>query len=333
MNDTPRVLVTGAAGFAGSHLLEHLSAQGDVAAWSRRDPPQEVVQLARWKQIDLLDRERVRAVIANLRPAFVYHCAGAAHVARSWKDTTVPLAGNVLTTHYLLDAIRRAGSPCRVLVTGSAAVYNTSSYPLTEDAPLAPASPYALSKLAQEQLGQRALAEDGIDVIVARSFNHTGPRQSPAFAAAGMARQIAQIERGDAPPVIRVGNLDAKRDLTDVRDTVRAYTALMERGLAGTTYNVASGVARSIRAVLDALVARSRVPVAIESDPALFRPNDTPIVLGDATRLRAATGWVPLIGFDRMLDDLLDYWRASVRLCEAPPTGGRRSPPTSIMKT
>jgi GDP-4-dehydro-6-deoxy-D-mannose reductase len=241
----------------------------------------------------------------------VYHCAGAAHVAQSWKNTTVPLAGNVLTTHYLLDAIRRVGVSCRVLVTGSASVYAASSHPLDEHARVAPASPYGVSKLAQEQLGLRAVTEDGIDVIVARAFNHTGPRQSPAFAAAGMARQVAQIERGDVPPVIRVGNLEAQRDLTDVRDTVRAYALLMASGVPGTIYNVASGVGRPIRTVLESLVARSRVPVRIETDPALFRPNDTPLVVGDAQRLRLATGWAPRIGFDQMLDDLLDYWRTA----------------------
>jgi GDP-4-dehydro-6-deoxy-D-mannose reductase len=313
VNDRPKVLVTGAAGFAGSHQIEQLAPHSDVTAWSRSGIPPAVAHLARWTHVDLLDRERVREEVRGLRPSVVYHCAGAAHVAQSWKDTTVPLSGNVLTTHHLLDSIRRVGLPCRVLVTGSASVYAASSTPLTEDARVAPASPYALSKLAQEQLGLRALVEDGIDVIVARAFNHTGPRQNPAFAAAGMARQIAQIERGAVSPVIRVGNLEAHRDLTDVRDTVRAYTLLMAHGTPGTIYNVASGVARPIRAVLDALVARSRVPVEVTIDPALFRPNDTPIVVGDASRLRTATGWAPLIGFDRMLDDLLDYWRVALR--------------------
>jgi GDP-4-dehydro-6-deoxy-D-mannose reductase len=314
VNDTPRLLVTGAAGFAGSHLVGRLAAHGAVvAAWSRSAPPQEVAGLAQWTRVDLLDRERVRAEIRNLRPTMVYHCAGAAHVAQSWKNTSAPLSGNVLTTHHLLDALRRVGDRCRVLITGSASVYTSSADPLSEDAPTVPGSPYGLSKLAQEQLGLRAVTEDDLDVIVARAFNHTGPRQHAAFAAPGFARQIAQIEVGDLAPVIRVGNLDAARDLTDVRDTVRAYTLLMEHGRPGGVYNVASGVARSIRAVLEALVARSRVPVTIESDAALFRPNDTPIVVGDAARLRAATGWVPRISFDQMLDDLLEYWRASVR--------------------
>jgi GDP-4-dehydro-6-deoxy-D-mannose reductase len=200
-----------------------------------------------------------------------------------------------------------------VLVTGSATVYAPSATPLREDDPLAPASPYAVSKLAQEQLAARGWTEDGIDVILTRPFNHTGPRQRPAFAAPGFARQIALIERGAIDPLIKVGNLDTARDLTDVRDVVRAYALLMERGTPGTVYNVASGIARSMRAVLDALVTRSRVPVRISVDPERLRPRDTPVIVGDASRLRTATGWAPAIAFDRMLDDLLEYWRAAVR--------------------
>jgi GDP-4-dehydro-6-deoxy-D-mannose reductase len=244
----------------------------------------------------------------------VFHCAGAAQVAQSWRDTSRPLASNVLTTHYLLDALRRHGSRCRVVIAGSATVYAPSSSPLGESAALAPASPYAVSKLAQEELGLRALAEDAVEVIVARAFNHTGPRQSADFFAPGIARQIALAERGAMAPTVKVGNLDAQRDLTDVRDIVRAYALLMEKGTPGTVYNVASGVGRQLRAVLDGLLRRSRVALRIEIDPARLRPRDTPTVVGDATRLRAATGWVPEIPFDRTLDDLLEYWRAQPAL-------------------
>lgn len=293
------VLVTGAGGFAGSHLLEHLAGTPDVVGWTRQT-------------VDLLDRDEVRRLIAELRPERVYHCAGAAHVAESWTRTADTLSANVLATHYLFDALRRAGLKSRVLVPGSAHVYAMSSAPLTEESALAPGSPYALSKLTQEQLGQRAVAEDGLDVILARVFNHTGPRQSATFAASSMARQIAQIERGHAEPVLKVGNLDSERDLTDVRDTVRAYALLMEHGVPGVVYNVASGIGRKTRDVLETLVALARVPVRVETDPARLRPNDIPVLVGDSSRLRAATGWTPQIPFARMLGDLLDYWRQQV---------------------
>jgi GDP-4-dehydro-6-deoxy-D-mannose reductase len=308
VNDSQHVvLVTGANGFAGSHLVEHLSRRSHQAKADLG--PQNVVAWTR-DRLDLLDRDRVRAAIDDLRPAQIYHCAGVPHVAESWRDTEQTLAGNVLATQHLLDALRRARVRCRVLVSGSATVYAASDRPLTENDPVAPATPYAVSKLAQEQLALRATEEDGLEVIVTRSFNHTGPRQTPAFAAPSMARQIALIERGAIEPVIKVGNLDARRDLTDVRDVVRAYAALMTSGASGVAYNVASGVGRSIRSILESLVSRSRVAVRIEIDPARMRPNDVPSIVGDYARLGRATGWTPEVSFDRMLDDLLGYWRA-----------------------
>ena len=306
------ILITGAAGFAGSHLVERLAGSGDIIGWARSDPPREIAHLATWTRIDLLDRDRVRREVAAIRPRAVYHCAGASHVGASWNDTAQSLANNALATHYLLDALRRAGGQVRVLVAGSATVYAPSTAPLREDDLLAPNSPYATSKLAQEQLALRESGENGVSVIVARPFNHTGPRQRPDFAAPGMARQIALIERGSLEPLIKVGNLDAQRDLTDVRDTVRGYTLLMQNGVPGMVYNVASGVARSIRGVLDALLQRSRVPIAIAVDSDRLRPLDTPVILGDASRLRTATGWTPRIPFERTMDDLLAYWRRTV---------------------
>ena len=308
MNDV--VLVTGAAGFAGSHLLEHLAGTANLVAWARSTPPQQVKHLARWTRLDLLDGPRVRSELAALKPSSVYHFAADPHVADSWQDTARPLAGNVLTTHYLLDGLRRAGSAARVLIPGSAYVYAGSNQPHAEDSPLAPSSPYALSKFAQEQLGLRAIVEDGLGVILTRPFTHVGARQSPKFSVSGMTRQIVAIERGEREPVIHVGRLDTARDITDVRDTVRAYALLMARGIPGTVYNIASGVPRTMRMVLDALIARAKVPVSVEVETSRLRPHDDLVLVGDATRLRNATGWSPQITLDRTLDDIFAYWRS-----------------------
>jgi GDP-4-dehydro-6-deoxy-D-mannose reductase len=303
------VLVTGAAGFAGSHLVDHLVGSGsDVVGWHRPGhPPAGDVRCTRWEAVDLLDAGAVAAGIARLRPAAVYHCAGAAHVGRSWDSTEPTLAANVRGTHYLLQALERAGASARVLVPSSALVYAGADEPLTEAHPLVPNSPYGLSKLAQEMLAGRSNGPLG--VTIARAFNHLGPRQDPQFVASGFARRIADIERGIWEPEISVGNLEARRDLTDVRDTVRAYALILQRGTPGRPYNVCSGRAITIRHLLDLLLARARVPVSVKVDPARYRPNDTPLLVGDPKRLRDELGWSAQIALEQTLDDLLEYWR------------------------
>jgi GDP-4-dehydro-6-deoxy-D-mannose reductase len=304
------ILVTGAGGFAGSHLLE-LLAGDDVAivAWHRPgSAPRAPRPSVRWEAVDLLDRGAVREAIARTRPSAVYHCAAAAHVGKAWNSGESTLAVNVLGTHHLCDALRREDLRVKFLITSSAMIYRPSSDAMTEDDPLMPPNPYGLSKLAQELLALRSIP-DGIDVRVARAFNHIGPRQDPFFAAPGFARRIADIERGRWAPEISVGNLDAQRDLTDVRDTVRAYRLILERGVAGRPYNVCSGRAVTIRHLLDLLIARARCPVTVKVDPARYRPNDTPILLGNPSRLRDELGWTPEIPLERTVDDLLEYWR------------------------
>jgi GDP-4-dehydro-6-deoxy-D-mannose reductase len=319
-------LVTGAAGFVGGHLLDLLAADAAgggraakaanaasavrIIAWHRPGgaPPRDVPGTI-WEAVELLDRTAVHDAIARLRPSFVYHCAGAAHVGRSWDRTEATLAINVRATHHLLDALAAAGGGARVLIPSSAMVYAAADRALAEDDPLVPSSPYGLSKLAQELLGCRA--NGTVRVGVARAFNHIGPRQAPTFAASDFARRIADIERGRCAPEIPAGNLDAQRDLTDVRDTVRAYRLIAERGEPARAYNVCTGRAIVIRDLLNMMIARARVPVRVTIDPARYRPNDVPLLLGDPTRIHHELGWRPEIPLDRTIDDLLDYWRTS----------------------
>jgi GDP-4-dehydro-6-deoxy-D-mannose reductase len=303
------ILVTGAAGFAGGHLIDLLIQSGArVTAWHRPGgaPPREASG-AQWDAVDLLDRAQVQAAMERTRPSVVYHCAGAAHVGRAWDSTEPTFAINVRGTQHVLEALERAGTAARVLVPSSALVYASADEALTEDHPLTPTSPYGLSKLAQEMLGMKT--NGTVAVTIARAFNHVGPRQDPHFVASGFARRIADIEQGRWIPEISVGNLDARRDLTDVRDTVRAYQMILERGIPGRVYNVCSGRAITMRDLLDRLIARARVPVTVKVDPARYRPNDTPLLLGDPRRLRDELGWAPDIPLEQTLDDLLEYWR------------------------
>lgn len=305
------VLVTGAAGFVGGHLLELLE-QGDdwITAWLRPGTDPSVTgRRVGWLSVEMQDRDAVRASIRQLKPDAIYHLAGAAHVGDSWAHTNETFAGNALATHYLFDALRASGLTPRVLVTSSAFVYAPSDRALRETHTIRPNSPYGTSKLAQEMITRRSWEDDRIPGLIARSFNHFGPRQSPSFVAPSLARQIAEIEAGRLEPTLTMGNMESQRDLMDVRDTVRAYRAMMASATPGVPYNVCSGKPTAIRTLVDLFVSKARVKVTVVQDPALFRPNDTPVVLGDLSRIHADTGWSPQIPIEKTVDDLLAYWR------------------------
>jgi GDP-4-dehydro-6-deoxy-D-mannose reductase len=301
--------VTGASGFAGSHLLEHLlQLEPSVAAWRNPhgQPPSITDARIAWHAVDLLDRAAVADALAELQPAAIYHCGGVADVGGSWSNPARALRVNAMGTHHLLEGVRDAGLSCPILVTGSALVYRPSADPIREDSAIGPTTPYGVSKLAQEML---ALATTVAPTVVARPFNHAGPRQAPDYVTSSFARQIVEIEREMAAPVLRVGNLDSRRDLTDVRDVVRAYRLLARNGRPGRIYNVCSGISHRVGDILEMLVALAGVRVTIAQDSTRMRPTDNPVVLGDRTRILAEVGWQPEIPIDRTLADLLGYWR------------------------
>jgi GDP-4-dehydro-6-deoxy-D-mannose reductase len=305
------VLVTGAAGFVGSHLIELLEHDpAEIVGWLRPGT-QPMVRGTRvkWVDIELHEREAVESAIASMRPTAVYHLAGVPHIGDSWGHTHETFAGNVLGTHNVLAALRRTSLRPRILITSSASVYHPIDRAMNEDDVVRPNSPYGTSKLAQEMVAVRAWEDDGIPALIARSFNHVGPRQTPAFVASSIAKQIAEIEAGTKPAVLAMGNLDSERDIMDVRDTVRAYHAMMATAKPGIPYNVCSGVAVPIRTLVELMRSKARVPITIEQDRSRFRPNDTPLVLGDHARLTADTGWSPRIPLAQTVEDMLSFWR------------------------
>ena len=310
-------LVTGAAGFAGGHLLSLLRQEGPVEGWYRPNvpPPPSAHNLegVTWRAVDLRDADAVDVAIRELAPSAVYHLAGAANQGAAWANADVALDLNARVTHVLLQAVGRHVPDARVLVTTSAAIYAMSNDALDENARIAPATPYGVSKLAQELVARSAASDDGLDVVIVRPFNHIGPGQGPGFFAPDFARQLALIESGRERGPMRVGNLSARRDFSDVRDVVRAYHLLIQQGVRGEVYNVCRGEAVEINELLDLMRDAVSVPVEVTVDPAKLRPVDVPVLLGDHGRLTAATGWQPEIPIAQTLNDILVEQRDAVR--------------------
>lgn len=294
-----RVFVTGGRGFVGTWLVEHLRRCGD-----------EVVAVDR--EVEITDPGAVGSAMVAARPDAVFHLAAFAHVGRSWDDRAEVARVNVVGTAAVLDAARRCEQPPRVLVVSSAEVYGVvppQRQPITESEPLAPVTPYAASKAAAEQLAIQAHLGDGLHVVRARPFNHIGPGQSDAFVVSALASRIVEAQRVGGGP-ITVGNLSARRDMTDVRDVVRAYRLLVLQGEAGEAYNVCSGRALAVSDIAERLLALAGGGMRLEVDPALVRPTDVPVVRGDPRRLVTATGWEPEVPLDDTLRAVLEDWRA-----------------------
>lgn len=304
-----RCLITGATGFVGRHLAAALLPAGHEVHGLARRPADLAIPL---HVADLADAAATEAAIRAVRPEWVFHLAGYASPGASFKDPPAAWAGNLAASQGLYTAIHQSGLQPRVLHVSSGMVYGDlpDGVPaFTEDAPLRPASPYAASKAAAEMLAYQLTRNPGLDIVRVRPFNHLGPGQPPDYAAASFARQIAAAERGDGPPVIVTGNLSPQRDLTDVRDMVRAYVRLIEVGRTGEVYNAASGQVYRIRNMLHRLTKLARVSVTVDERGDPTRAGDVTVVAADASRLRAATGWTPEYTLDRTLADMLDEWR------------------------
>lgn len=315
-----RALITGAGGFVGRHLCEYLLAQSDWELLGTVSPkPLEAPRSRPCRslvRLDLRDAGRVGELIGDFRPDVVFHLAAQSHVPSSFADPWETLENNLRAQLNVLEGVRRAGLSSRVIVIGSNEEYGwprPEDLPLTEESPLRPVNPYAVSKVGQDFLGLQYHLAYGMDVVRLRPFNHTGPGQAPHFVVPAFARQIARIEAGLQEPVVRVGNLEVARDFTDVRDIARAYYLAAVAGEAGEVYNLASGLARSIRWILGTLLSFTDAEVRIEVDPALYRPADVLIIYGSAEKFRRRTGWEPQIPFEQTLRETLDYWR---RLCQ-----------------
>ncbi len=315
-----RALITGITGFAGSHLADYiLDAHKDV----------EVFGLIRWRsrmenilhirdrihlvEADLKDMVSMKKALGEIAPDRIFHLAAQSFVPTSWRCPAETFAINSIGQVNLFESVLELGLTPRIQIAGSSEEYglvHPDEVPMKESNPLRPLSPYAVSKVAQDFLGYQYFKSYGLHIVRTRGFNHTGPRRGEVFICSNFARQIVEIENNRRDPVLYVGNLEAKRDFTDVRDTVRAYWLSLEKGAAGEVYNIGSGIAFTAQEILDKLLAQTHAKIKIEVDPQRLRPSDVMILLSDSSKFRAATGWEPRIPFEQSLNDLLDYWRA-----------------------
>jgi GDP-4-dehydro-6-deoxy-D-mannose reductase len=319
-----RILITGINGFVGGHLAEYLLAQGADDVWglsrgAQLTLPQltEQVQLV---QADLSDLEATTRAIVAVRPQAIYHLAGQPFVPESFRDPAATLATNTLGLLHILLTLIEYRIAARVLVVGTNEEYGKitpDDLPINEQTPLRPANPYGVSKAAQSLLALQYHLSHNLDVVRVRPFTHIGPRQNERFVTAAFARQIARIEQGLQPPVVQVGNLSARRDITDVRDMVCAYTLTMQHGESGAVYNIGAGEAVMVRELLDMLLEASDAQVEVRLNPELMRPIDIPLVVCDPGAIQHRTGWAPRIPIRQTLQDILAYWRVQVRSDQA----------------
>jgi len=309
-----RILVTGCSGFLASHLLKLLQREDRNKLFGITEVPGFTYPDVEVFQVDIRRRDDISHVLEIIRPDVTFHLAAVANVGFAWKNPQLTYDVNFMGTSNLLEALQASAPDSRLLLMSSAEVYKTGSEgPIGENNPTVCQNPYALSKLAMEMLGDLYWRAFAMNVCKIRAFNFTGPGQDEKFVASDFASQIARIERGERPPVIRVGNLAAVRDFSDVRDVARYLQVIGGKGVGGEVFNLCSGRAYSIRQILDILLTQARVAIRVEVDANKFRPLDNPQILGDCRLIRSRFGLRPEFTIEKTLLDLLDYWRESPR--------------------
>ena len=312
MKDT-KALIIGAGGFVGRYLIHclrhefHMEVHATKLNGTTFSHPS-----ARIYDLDILDREAVRKLLNKIRPDYIFHLAAQSSVSAAWKDPMLTIDVNIKGSVNVMDAVRELPYKPRILIIGSGEEYGhirDGQTPISEETMLRPGNLYAATKACQNMIGSIYAKAYGMEIILVRAFNHVGPGQAPIFVVSDFCKQTAEIEMGLREPLIRVGNLSARRDFTDVRDVVRAYGLLSLKGTAGETYNVGSGTAIKIQKILDLIVGMSSVKIGVEVDSAKIRPVDVPVIEADITKITRATGWKPVISIEQTIKETLDYWR------------------------
>jgi GDP-4-dehydro-6-deoxy-D-mannose reductase len=316
-----KALITGITGFVGSHMAEFLLAREDVEVWgidrwrSNKENIKHIEDKINLVECDLRDASSVESTIKRIKPEKIFHLAAQSFVPTSWNAPAETMITNIIGELNLFEAVRNAGINPWIQIAGSSEEYgmvHPDETPIKETNPLRPLSPYGVSKVGQDMLGYQYAMSYKMRIIRTRGFNHTGPRRGEVFVESNFAQQVAKIEKGKQEPVMRVGNLTARRDYTDVRDMVRAYWLSTEKCEPGEAYNICSGTDYTIKAVLDIILSFSNVKVDVKQDPSRMRPSDVEILLGDNSKFCKTTGWKPEIPFKKTMEDLLNYWRARV---------------------
>jgi len=301
-----RALITGICGFVGPYLAKHLQRNNYSICGTYLDKPCEIKNIKQ-EQLDITDHKAVFEVVSHTNPDVIFHLAGFSSVQESWKKPELCHKINVGGTKNLLESLAALGTQPRVLLVSSAQVYGKPvKIPIKEDHPLNPLSPYAASRLEMETL---ASGYSSLRIVISRSFNHIGPGQPLGFVCSDFAHQIARIEKEKHEPLIKVGNLDARRDFTDVRDMVKAYLLAVEKGIPGQTYNLCSSKSWSMQQILDMFLGMSSKKISVKRDAEKMRPSDIPELKGNNTKFVRQTGWKPIINLRQTLKDTLDYWR------------------------